>query len=89
MFGHPRRPSRPARNALMLSVPDVYLDLVIAVLPTDARRLTAAPVMLGLAEEVQGVSICGEYDRATYLTEVADEKTAALRGFTLTLTGSA
>src|SRR4029078_12806260 len=64
------------RNALMLSVFLMcFGSLVIAVIPTYASIGAAAPVMLGLARMVQGLSLGGEYGTsATYLTEVADEK---------------
>jgi MHS family alpha-ketoglutarate permease-like MFS transporter len=60
----------------MLSVLLMCLgSLVIAVMPTYASIGAAAPVMLGLARMVQGLSLGGEYGiSATYLTEVADEK---------------
>jgi MFS transporter, MHS family, alpha-ketoglutarate permease len=64
------------RNALMLSVLLMcFGSLVIAVTPTYASIGVAAPVLLGLARIVQGLSLGGEYGAsATYLTEVADEK---------------
>jgi MFS transporter, MHS family, alpha-ketoglutarate permease len=64
------------RNALMLSVLLMCGgSLVIAVMPTYASIGAAAPVLLGLARIVQGLSLGGEYGAsATYLTEVADEK---------------
>jgi MHS family alpha-ketoglutarate permease-like MFS transporter len=50
-------------------------SLVIAVTPTYASIGAAAPVLLGLARAVQGLSLGGEYGAsATYLTEVADDK---------------
>jgi MFS transporter, MHS family, alpha-ketoglutarate permease len=63
------------RNALMLSVLLMcFGSLMIAVTPTYAIGV-AAPVLLGLARVVQGLSLGGEYGTsATYLTEVADEK---------------
>jgi MFS transporter, MHS family, alpha-ketoglutarate permease len=75
LFGH-LADHHGRRNALMLSV---FLmcsgSLVIAVIPTYASIGAAAPVMLGLARMVQGLSLGGEYGTsATYLTEVADEK---------------
>src|SRR5262252_2930508 len=52
-----------------------FESLVISVIPTYAVIGTAAPVILGLARMVQGLSLGGEYGiSATYLTEVADEK---------------
>jgi MHS family alpha-ketoglutarate permease-like MFS transporter len=68
------------RNALMLSVLLMCLgSLVIAVTPTYASIGVAAPVVLGSARVLQGLSLGGEYGTsATYLTEIADEKN---RGF--------
>jgi MHS family alpha-ketoglutarate permease-like MFS transporter len=49
-------------------------SLLIAVTPTYATIGVAAPVVLGLARLIQGLSLGGEYGTsATYLTEVADE----------------
>jgi MHS family alpha-ketoglutarate permease-like MFS transporter len=64
------------RNALMLSVLLMcFGSLMIAVTPTYASIGVGAPVLLGLARMVQGLSLGGEYGTsATYLTEVADEK---------------
>jgi MHS family alpha-ketoglutarate permease-like MFS transporter len=64
------------RNALMLSVLLMcFGSLMIAVTPTFASIGVAAPVLLGLARIIQGLSLGGEYGTsATYLTEVADEK---------------
>ncbi len=64
------------RNALMLSVLLMcFGSLMIAVTPTFASIGVGAPVLLGLARMVQGLSLGGEYGTsATYLTEVADEK---------------
>jgi MHS family alpha-ketoglutarate permease-like MFS transporter len=64
------------RNALMLSVLLMCCgSLIIAVTPTYASIGTAAPVVLGIARIIQGLSLGGEYGAsATYLTEVADEK---------------
>src|SRR5437899_4266726 len=64
------------RNALMLSVLLMcFGSLMIAVTPTYAAIGVAAPVLLGLARMIQGLSLGGEYGTsATYLTEVADEK---------------
>jgi MHS family alpha-ketoglutarate permease-like MFS transporter len=54
-------------------------SLMIAVTPTYASIGVGAPVLLGLARMIQGLSLGGEYGTsATYLTEVADE---AHRGF--------
>jgi len=64
------------RNALMLSVLLMcFGSLMIAVLPTYASIGVAAPVLLGLARLLQGLSLGGEYGTsATYLSEVADER---------------
>ena len=64
------------RNALMLSVLLMcFGSLMIAVMPTYATIGLAAPVLLGVARMVQGLSLGGEYGTsATYLSEVADEK---------------
>jgi MFS transporter, MHS family, alpha-ketoglutarate permease len=64
------------RMALMLSVLLMcFGSLMIAVSPTYASIGVGAPVILGLARMVQGLSLGGEYGTsATYLTEVADER---------------
>src|SRR5499426_818540 len=64
------------RKALMLSVLLMcFGSLVISVIPTYAVIGPVAPVVLGLARIIQGLSLGGEYGAsATYLTEVADEK---------------
>ena len=64
------------RRALMLSVLLMcFGSLMIAVLPTYASIGVAAPVLLGVARMIQGLSLGGEYGAsATYLSEVADEK---------------
>src|SRR5260221_2329817 len=64
------------RSALMLSVLLMcFGSLMIAVTPTYASIGIGAPIMLGLARMIQGLSLGGEYGTsATYLTEVADEK---------------
>src|SRR5260370_5822377 len=81
LFGH-LADHHGRRNALMLSVLLMcFGSLVIAVTPTYASIGAAAPVLLGLARIVQGMSLGGEYGAsATYLTEVADDKH---RGFYL------
>ncbi|MBV8765362.1 MAG: MFS transporter [Hyphomicrobiales bacterium] len=68
------------RGALMASVLLMCLgSLMIAVLPTYASIGAAAPLLLGFARIVQGLSLGGEYGTsATYLSEVADPKR---RGF--------
>src|ERR1043166_7432490 len=64
------------RNALMLSVLLMcFGSLMIAVMPTYAMIGAAAPVLLGLARVIQGLSLGGEYGAsATYLSEMADKK---------------
>ena len=64
------------RNALMLSVLLMCAgSLLIAITPTYASIGVAAPVLLGVARMIQGLSLGGEYGTsATYLTEVADER---------------
>ncbi|WP_088344462.1 MULTISPECIES: MFS transporter [Rhodomicrobium] len=64
------------RNALTLSVVLMcFGSLMIAVTPTYATIGIAAPIVLGIARMVQGLSLGGEYGTsATYLTEIADEK---------------
>ncbi|MGE0448831.1 MAG: MFS transporter [Vicinamibacterales bacterium] len=64
------------RTALMLSVLLMcFGSLMIAVTPTYASIGVAAPVLLGFARMVQGLSLGGEYGTsATYLSEVADPK---------------
>ncbi len=68
------------RIALMLSVLLMcFGSLMIAVTPTYASIGVGAPMLLGVARMIQGLSLGGEYGTsATYLTEVADE---AHRGF--------
>jgi MFS transporter, MHS family, alpha-ketoglutarate permease len=62
------------RNSLMLSVLLMcFGSLMIAVTPTYAAIGIGAPILLGLARMIQGLSLGGEYGTsATYLTEVAD-----------------
>src|SRR5216683_6391594 len=64
------------RNALMLSVLLMcFGSLMIAVTPTYGTIGIAAPILLGLARIIQGLSLGGEYGTsATYLTEVAEQK---------------
>ncbi len=64
------------RTSLMLSVLLMcFGSLMIAVTPTYASIGIGAPILLGLARTVQGLSLGGEYGAsATYLSEVADEK---------------
>lgn len=64
------------RNALMLSVLLMcFGSLMIAVTPSYASIGVAAPILLGAARMVQGLSLGGEYGTsATYLSEVADPR---------------
>jgi MHS family alpha-ketoglutarate permease-like MFS transporter len=75
LFGHLADHSG-RRRALMLSVLLMcFGSLMIAVTPTYAAIGIAAPLLLGLARMIQGLSLGGEYGiSATYLSEVADEK---------------
>ena len=75
LFGH-LADSHGRRNALMLSVLLMcFGSLMIAITPTYASIGIAAPMLLGLARMVQGLSLGGEYGTsATYLSEVADPK---------------
>jgi len=75
LFGH-LADRRGRRNALMLSVLLMsFGSLMIAATPTYAAVGAAAPVLIGLARIVQGLSLGGEYGAsATYLAEVADER---------------
>ena len=75
LFGH-MADRHGRRRALMTSVLLMcFGSLLIAVTPTYAAIGTAAPVLLGLARIVQGLSLGGEYGAsATYLSEVADEE---------------
>jgi MFS transporter, MHS family, alpha-ketoglutarate permease len=63
------------RGALMLSVSLMcFGSLMIAVTPTYASIGIFAPVLLGAARIIQGLSLGGEYGTsATYLTEMADQ----------------
>ena len=64
------------RGALMLSVALMcFGSLMIAILPTYASIGIAAPILLGVARILQGLSLGGEYGTsATYLTEMADKE---------------
>jgi MHS family alpha-ketoglutarate permease-like MFS transporter len=75
LFGH-LADQHGRRIALMLSVLLMcFGSLMIAVTPTYASIGIGAPVLLGVARLLQGLSLGGEYGTsATYLTEVADEK---------------
>jgi MHS family alpha-ketoglutarate permease-like MFS transporter len=68
------------RGALMLSVALMcFGSLMIAVTPTYASIGIYAPILLGVARILQGLSLGGEYGTsATYLTEMADQQN---RGF--------
>jgi MHS family alpha-ketoglutarate permease-like MFS transporter len=68
------------RNALTASVLVMcFGSLMIAVCPTYSSIGIAAPVVLGIARIIQGLSLGGEYGTsATYLSEVADQRN---RGF--------
>ena len=79
LFGH-LADSYGRRRALMLSVLLMcFGSLMIAVTPAYASIGIAAPVLLGLARLLQGLSLGGEYGTsATYLSEVADDEN---RGF--------
>src|SRR5262245_38638243 len=61
LFGH-LADHRGRRNALMFSVLLMcFGSLVIAVMPTYASIGIAAPVLLGFARIIQGLSLGGEY----------------------------
>ena len=64
------------RNSLMYSVLFMcFGSLMVALTPGYATIGVAAPVLLGLARIIQGLSLGGEYGiSAAYVTEVADEK---------------
>jgi MFS transporter, MHS family, alpha-ketoglutarate permease len=64
------------RGALMLSVSLMcFGSLMIAVMPTYASIGIFAPIALGVARILQGLSLGGEYGTsATYLTEMADQR---------------
>jgi MHS family alpha-ketoglutarate permease-like MFS transporter len=64
------------RGALMLSVGLMcFGSLMIAVTPTYASIGIWAPILLGIARILQGLSLGGEYGTsATYLTEMADQR---------------
>ena len=75
LFGH-LADTVGRRKSLMLSVGLMCAgSLMIAVLPTYQSIGVFAPLLLGLARVIQGLSLGGEYGTsATYLTEVADER---------------
>ncbi len=64
------------RNSLMYSVVMMcFGSLMVAVTPTYAMIGIAAPILLGSARIIQGISLGGEYGiSAAYLTEIADAK---------------
>src|SRR6202030_3367510 len=64
------------RGALMLSVTLMcFGSLMIAVTPTYQSIGIVAPILLGVARILQGLSLGGEYGTsATYLTEMADRR---------------
>ena len=64
------------RGALMLSVTLMcFGSLMIAVTPTYQSIGILAPILLGVARILQGLSLGGEYGTsATYLTEMADRR---------------
>jgi len=64
------------RGALMLSVGLMcFGSLMIAVTPTYETIGILAPILLGIARIIQGLSLGGEYGTsATYLTEMADHR---------------
>lgn len=75
LFGH-LADNYGRRGALMLSVTMMcFGSLMIAITPTYASIGILAPVLLGAARIIQGLSLGGEYGTsATYLTEMADER---------------
>ena len=64
------------RGALMLSVGLMcFGSLMIALTPTYETIGILAPILLGVARIIQGLSLGGEYGTsATYLTEMADHR---------------
>ncbi|MGU7768677.1 MFS transporter [Burkholderia sp. MR1-5-21] len=79
VFGH-LADSFGRRNALTVSVLMMCGgSLIIAVTPTYSSIGVAAPILLGFARMIQGLSLGGEYGTsATYLSEIAHDKR---RGF--------
>jgi MFS transporter, MHS family, alpha-ketoglutarate permease len=79
LFGH-LADRHGRRISLTLSVLMMcFGSAMIAVVPTYQTIGVGAPILLGLARIIQGLSLGGEYGTsATYLSEVADEKR---RGF--------
>jgi len=68
------------KTGLLVSVMMMCVgSLIIACVPTYARIGIAAPIILGVARLIQGLSVGGQYGAAaTYMSEVA---TAKRRGF--------
>jgi MFS transporter, MHS family, alpha-ketoglutarate permease len=64
------------RNTLLVTVLMMcFGSLMIAVTPTYASIGVAAPILLGVARLIQGLSLGGEYGiSAAYLCEIADER---------------
>jgi MHS family alpha-ketoglutarate permease-like MFS transporter len=64
------------RNTLLFTVLLMcFGSLMIAVTPTYPSIGVAAPILLGIARLIQGLSLGGEYGiSAAYLCEIADEK---------------
>jgi len=75
LFGH-LADRHGRRGALMLSVTLMcFGSLMIAVTPTYESIGIFAPILLGVARILQGLSLGGEYGTsATYLTEMADRR---------------
>jgi MFS transporter, MHS family, alpha-ketoglutarate permease len=75
LFGH-LADRHGRRGALMLSVTLMcFGSLMIAVTPTYESVGILAPILLGVARILQGLSLGGEYGTsATYLTEMADRR---------------
>jgi MHS family alpha-ketoglutarate permease-like MFS transporter len=75
LFGH-LADQYGRRSSLMLSVLLMcFGSLMIAATPTYTSIGIWAPVMLGFARMIQGLSLGGEYGAsATYLSEIADQK---------------
>ncbi|MCG5078565.1 MFS transporter [Paraburkholderia tagetis] len=75
LFGH-FADSYGRRKALTVSVLMMCGgSLIIAVTPTYASIGIAAPILLGFARIIQGLSLGGEYGTsATYLSEIAHDK---------------
>jgi MHS family alpha-ketoglutarate permease-like MFS transporter len=75
LFGH-LADRHGRRGALMLSVTLMcFGSLMIAVTPTYESIGILAPILLGVARILQGLSLGGEYGTsATYLTEMADRR---------------